>query len=409
MAILSPIMARLRALLGPDTAGVRQSLVALVLSSVAMIAAGVILASATQTLEELPGLLLLVPAAIALRGNVFGALGSRLGTAINMGTFTLSRRLDTLVGQNIVGAIGLSLGLSVAAAFLAKVVAIVFSVSPTMGLADFVVVSVAGGILASLVVLVITLVLAAGSVRSGWNLDNVTAPLVTAAGDVATLPALIAASWLTRRGGLTVGLAIILVAMGAMATAAMLRTVLPELRRIAYESFPVLLMAIVLDLIAGITVEKRLDQFARHESLLILLPAYFGAAGSLGGILSSRLSTKFHLGVIDPRPVPQRAARADIRTILLLSLPVFALVATLAELAARLFDFSSPGLMNLITIAVLGGIVATVFVVSVSYFGTLAAVRLGFDPDTYGIPIVTSTIDFVGAFTLILAIVLVGI
>lgn len=409
MAILGPIMARLRSLLGPDTAGVKQSLIALVLSSLAMIAAGVILASASETLEDLPGLLLLVPAAIALRGNVFGALGSRLGTAINMGTYTLSRRLDTLVGQNIVGAIGLSLGLSLGAALLAKVVAIVFSVSPTMGLADFIVVSMVGGILASLVVLVITLILATGSVRFGWNLDNVTAPLVTAAGDVATLPALIAASWLTRRAGLTVGLAIALAILGSIASAAMLRTALPELRRIAYESFPVLSLAIVLDLIAGITVEKRLDQFARHESLLILLPAYFGAAGSLGGILSSRLSTKLHLGVIDPQPFPPRAARSDIRTILLLSLPVFALVATIAELAALLFGFSSPGVMNLITIAVLGGIVATAFVVAVAYYGTLAAVRLGFDPDTYGIPIVTSTIDFVGAFTLILAIVLVGI
>ena len=33
----------------------------------------------------------------------------------------------------------------------------------------------------------------------------------------------------------------------------------------------------------------------------------------------------------------------------------------------------------------------------------------GLDPDTYGIPMVTSSLDFVGAFTLILALVAVGV
>ncbi len=409
MSLLNKAMARLRALLGPDSTGVRQSLVALVLSTVAMSLGGLFLASATDTLEDLPGLLLMVPAAIALRGNVFGALGSRLGTAITMGTFTLSRRLDTLVGQNIVGAIGLSLGLSVVSAVLAKFVAVVFSVSPTMGIDDFIVVSVAGGMLASFVVLAITLVLTAGSVRFGWNLDNVTAPLVTGVGDVATLPALLVAAWLARRGQLTSALAVVMSLAGLAAAVAMFRTALPLLRRIAIESFPVLSVAVLLDLIAGITVEKRLDQFAEHESLLILLPSYFGAAGSLGGILSSRLATKFHLGVINPTRVPAKAARGDIRTIFLLSIPVFAFTAILAQGAADIFGFSSPGFLAMISIAVMGGTFATLFLVAVAYYGTLAAVRMGFDPDTYGMPIVTSTLDFVGAFTLILAIVLVGV
>ncbi len=409
MSLLTLVMARLRALLGPDTGGVRQSLVALGLSTVAMISGGVFLASATDTLEDLPGLLLLVPAAIALRGNVFGALGSRLGTAITMGTFTLSRRLDTVVGQNIVGAVGLSLGLSVAAALLAKVVAVIFSISPTMGTDDFIVVSVVGGMLASFIVLGITLVLSAGSVRFGWNLDNVTAPLVTGVGDVVTLPSLLVAAWLTRRGSFTAALAVVLAVFGVLAVIAMIRSALPELHRIAIESFPILCVAVVLDLVAGITVEKRLDQFAEFESLLILLPGYFGAAGSLGGILSSRLATKFHLGVIAPSPVPAKAARLDIRTIFLLSIPVFAFTAILAHLAALIFGFASPGILEMISIAVLGGIVATMFLIAVAYYGTLAAVRMGFDPDTYGMPVVTSTLDFVGAFTLILAIVLVGV
>ena len=57
------------------------------MAAVASLVAGLILAAITGTLERLPGLLLLVPAAIAVKGNIFGALGSRLGTAIHAGTF----------------------------------------------------------------------------------------------------------------------------------------------------------------------------------------------------------------------------------------------------------------------------------------------------------------------------------
>jgi len=50
-----------------------------------------------------------------------------------------------------------------------------------------------------------------------------------------------------------------------------------------------------------------------------------------------------------------------------------------------------------------------VMIMVVAYYGTLAAVRFGVDPDTYGIPVVTSSLDLAGAFTLIVAIVVVGL
>ena len=83
-----------RALVRADPTGVRAGFVALLVSSGGDLLAGLTLGSITGTLQELPGLLVLVPAAIGMRGNVFGALGSRLGTAIHSGTFTLARRRE---------------------------------------------------------------------------------------------------------------------------------------------------------------------------------------------------------------------------------------------------------------------------------------------------------------------------
>src|SRR3954453_19442893 len=106
------VIARFRALLRSDAAGVRAGFVALLISSGGDLLAGLTLGAITNTLESLPGLLLLVPAAIGMRGNVFGALGSRLGTAIHTGTFRLSPRMDTVVGQNLAAAISLLLSIS---------------------------------------------------------------------------------------------------------------------------------------------------------------------------------------------------------------------------------------------------------------------------------------------------------
>src|SRR5436190_21135587 len=97
--------ARFVALLRADFNGVRAGFVALLISSGGDLVTGITLGSIRGTLADLPGLLVLIPAAIGMRGNVFGGLGSRFGTQIHAGTFRLSRRIDTEVGQNIAAAI----------------------------------------------------------------------------------------------------------------------------------------------------------------------------------------------------------------------------------------------------------------------------------------------------------------
>src|SRR5688572_11894424 len=95
------LLRRLVSLLGPSRDTARQSLIALVLNSTTSLIAGAVLGAITGTFEEYPGLLVMVPAAIGLRGNVFSALGNRLSTAIHAGIFRLSAQPKTLMGQNI--------------------------------------------------------------------------------------------------------------------------------------------------------------------------------------------------------------------------------------------------------------------------------------------------------------------
>ncbi len=396
------------ALVGGDVVAYRDSLAALLVASVASIVSGVTLASITGTLEDLPGLLLLVPAALAVKGNVYGALGSRLGTSIHTGTFRLTARLDSVVGQNAAVALALSLVLSVLLAVLAKAMAIIFSVSPTMSLADFIVISTVGGMLASVVVLAIALLLARGSVRHGWDLDNVVAPLVNAVGDLVSLPMLVIGAQLVGINVLTPALAVAMAVAAAAVTLWAVRSSLALVPVIMRESLPVLTMAGIMDLVAGITIEKRFNGLLQYPVLLILLPGFLNKAGSIGGVLSSRLSTKFHLGLRSPDALP-RGVGSDFTMAFSLAVPVFFVAALTAQFGGAITGDAGPGFLGLLAATLIGGMIVSLCLVIIAYYSTVIAVRLGLDPDTYGIPIVSSSLDFVGAFALILGLVWVGI
>jgi mgtE-like transporter len=344
-----------------------------------------------------------------MRGNIFGSFGNRISTAIHSGAFSLSPRSDTLLGQNVVATGVLTVGISLLAAVVAKAIAVGMGVEDTIGLLDLATVSIVGGVLASAVVLVGALGMAGASVRYGWDLDNVNAPLVSTIGDVVTLPALWLATGLLGIAVLTASLGAVLVVAAAGLLVWGWRTSRPVLRRVVRESVPVLVAAAVLSSLAGLTFQKSLDDLDAFPALLVLAPAFVSSAGSLGGVLSGRLSSKLLLGLVDADTRPSRAARADIGFVFLLALPVYALNGAGAHVVAGLLGDRSPGLVDMVALAILGGAVVMAFVAVVAYEGTVAAYRLGLDPDTYGIPIVSSSVDFVGALTLILTISILGI
>lgn len=403
------LRARLLALLGSSREVVRQSLVSLTLNSSTSLVAGAVLGSITDTFERLPGLLVLVPAAIGLRGNVFAALGNRLSTAIHLGNFRLSLRRQSLMAQNVAASMVLTLMLSLILAVVAKTVAVALGVMNTISVLDLAVISVVGGLLASVVVLVATILLAAGSTRYGWDLDNLTAPLVSTLGDVLTLPALWLASLLLDIELLANTVGVLVAGAVIVLFAAAWRSKQEVLRRVLRESMPILFAAACLSTMAGIVIEKRLGTFSTFPALLILFPAFISSAGALGGILSSRLSTKLHLGLMAPASFPNRDARADGALILALGIPVYLFNGIGAHFVGRALGQASPGILDMILVSLVGGAFAVLFVVAVAYYGTIAAVRFGADPDTYGVPLVTSSVDFVGALALIVVIVAVGI
>ena len=401
---------RFAALVRADLPGVRAGFIALLISSLGDLVTGITLGSITHTLELLPGLIVLVPAAIGMRGNVFGALGSRLGTQIHAGTFRWSNRVDTEAGQNAAAAMVSSVVVAAALAVLAKVVSVAFGHGGSISVLDFMVVSVVGACLSAVVVLVITVEVAAFCARRDLDLDNVSAPIVTAAGDMVTLPSLFLATYLRDLRIVTPVLGVASVALAVWAGLAAVRARgLPILRRVVLESLPILIAAGIVDLLAGMTIERRLDAFLAYPALLVLVPAFLEDSGALGSILSARISTRLHLGTLgDGRPRLRNAAE-DVTLVYLYALPVFTFLGLSSTVAAHALGRASPGWAAMLGVALLAGALATTGAVLVGFYAAVATYRFGLDPDNHGIPIVSSTLDLLGVLSLILAIVALGL
>src|ERR687889_631645 len=290
----------------------RQGFAALFLSSTGELVAGIALAGIAGILDELVGLAVLIPAAIGMRGAIFGAMGSRLSTSIQTGLFSFDLRRGVLA-ENVQAAAVLSLVSGVFLAFLARVLC---------------------GIIAGVLLLGITVFVARLTVARGWDMDNIAAPMLTAAGDILTLPSLVLATYFI---GIPVfssvfGIALVLSAVAAAYFG--LRVGVENLRRILAESFPILAMTGTVTILVGVALQDREEQFTTLLALSILLPALLQEGGALGGILSSRLSSKIHLGLIDPRGIPQFVAFRDFTLTYIFAAGVYVFIGGASHLIA---------------------------------------------------------------------------
>jgi mgtE-like transporter len=395
----------------------RQGFAALFLSSVGELVAGLVLAGISGTLDELVGLAVLIPAAIGMRGAIFGAMGSRLSTSIQTGLFRVDLRRGVLA-ENVQAAAVLSLVSGVFLAFLARFLCGLLGVPTELGVFDYVIISTVGGILAGVLLLGITVFVARLSVARGWDMDNIAAPMLTAAGDILTLPALVLTTYLIGIPIFSNVLAALLIVVTAVVVGAAFRLGAANLRRILAESFPILALTGTVMTLVGLSLEDRKEIFVTLPALFILLPAFLQEGGALGGILSSRLSSKVHLGLLAPRGIPQPRAFRDFTLTYIFAVGVYLFIGGASHwLAVGLGQLSpetlaslglgtgqlSPGFLTMLGVTALAGLMATTAAVLAAYYGSTVSYRFGLDPDTYGIPIITAAVDLLGFMSLIIA------
>ena len=385
---------------------IRQGVLALSIGIGITLMAGIVLGAMDQLLEELPGLLVLAPAAIGMRGAIFGALGARLGTGMLTGQLDGSVARRSFLGQNVEAAVVLSIVTGVVLAGAARLMGLVVGFE-TISFTDLVLVSMVGAVLSSLATLGVVLALTRFAERQSWDMDAIGTPIVSAAADITTLPALIVGTLTLGNDTVSGMLGWSLVVLALAAAVLGLRSSADTVRRVTRESLPILMYTAAMGILAGSVLEARKETLITSVALLVAVPPFIASSGAIGGILSARLSSQLHLGLLDPTAIPKRPAWLEGTLTVLFATVGYLAVGLLTAAAAGLLGYGGPGVVRLIGVTVTAGLLAVLMIFAVGYYAATASFRFGLDPDNVGIPLVTSTMDFVGILCLTVGIVVI--
>ncbi|MDG6251630.1 magnesium transporter, partial [Methanocalculus sp.] len=141
-------------------------LLALIITTLVASVAGIYLGSVNELLILIPGLMILVPSSINMRGAIAGILTSRLASSMHLGAFDINYRRGSVLGDNLRATFILTV-------LIAAIVGIIgFIIGKAAGLDiitvhEMILVSVLSGTVAGVIVTLITLLVALGSYRYG--------------------------------------------------------------------------------------------------------------------------------------------------------------------------------------------------------------------------------------------------
>jgi len=164
----------------------KQSLPLLIFCGLGGIVAGSTLGVMADILQNIPGLIVVIPAIIALRGNISTAFGSRLGSAYHLGIIDAENMWNDELKQNIIGSLVLSFLISIIIGILAYGTTILFfDIHPDpLKLISIVLLA---GVISAIILTLMTIVIIFIVFKRGYDPDNITGPALATFGDIVTM------------------------------------------------------------------------------------------------------------------------------------------------------------------------------------------------------------------------------
>ncbi|WP_319378679.1 magnesium transporter [uncultured Methanocorpusculum sp.] len=364
--------------------------------------AGIYLGFVSAVLILIPGLMVLVTPSINMRGAIAGILTSRLSSAMHLGAFETKFGRDTELGDNLRSSIILTVIISVVLAIFGKIICILTG-TEVIGIAEMIIISVVSGVLAGVIVTAVGILISVLCYRKSWNLDMVGAPVVTTFGDIMTLPFLVGTAIVVMQlpfiGKAILGILVIALIIWALIS---MHWATKTMKDVLREGLPLLTPLCLLGIVAGVLYTNQLEGLIAAASVLILISPFMNGCGSIGGILTSQIGTEMHMGLVDARSFPQSLVWKHFIANYVYALLILPLMGLLSHAAAVLCGITTPGLIPMVLLSLIAGLIVVTVMNLLGYYTAAITYRLGYDPDNFGVPVVTSSIDLIGATSLIL-------
>jgi mgtE-like transporter len=162
------------------------SLPLLILCGIGEIFAGRLFSGMSELLLDHPGIIVLIPALIGLKGNIDITLGSRLGSAIHLGLISRQNIWNNEMRENVGAALILTIVMTVIAGVLAYLSSFILGFD-SIGLLQLVLIAFTAGVVSGLALILITIGVIFFSFKFELDPDNITAPSLATLGDIITI------------------------------------------------------------------------------------------------------------------------------------------------------------------------------------------------------------------------------
>ena len=244
-----------------------------------------------------PGILVILPGMMGLRGNVFGSMASRFSTMLYLGDLK-PRIREKRVLRNIVIAMMLSL----------IPVTILWMIGIIKGIRyhsfQILLIVISSTIFVSLLLGYFTAFVTIFSFKRGTDPDSVAAPLVASMGDLLTIPSLITFILILEHSRIVFwasNIGLILLLLFLVEISKVRRAELLEFK----ELFVIITFLALLSLISGFTLERFSHLIQASVILGFAYPSLLSSFGNYGSVIAAKTSTKLHLGYIEKYLSPE--------------------------------------------------------------------------------------------------------
>ncbi len=371
-----------------------------IITSLGELFAGSILGKMHERLDLIPGLIILVPAIMGLRGNIGTALGSRISTSLHLGLVGRKFSLNRFNLSNIGAAFSLSLMVSILIGLCARAACQIFGL-PSIPLVNLLLIAILASAMASLVLVPFTVALTYFAFNRRLDPDNIVAPIIGMVGDVITVAVVFIAADIVLRLKIDDAWSLLMLPVVPLVIRRMPARY--KLLNILKQSIPILVLCTVMGVLAGIYLHWQYEKFYLVPGLLILVPQIIAKAGSIGGIFGARFSSGLHLGFLKPYRTNNYVIKNALGAVAL-ALVIGPIVTVITKLGADIFGIPIVPFVPLLLINVFAIFAITVIVFALDFVTASISYKIKIDPSNSVIPVVTSLGDIIGTVILVLAI-----
>ena len=167
------------------------------------------------------------------------------------------------------------------------------------------------------------------------------------------------------------------------------------------ESVPVMSVCAVISIFSGLFMSKNEELLRFLPGLLVVLPPFMSINGNISSVLTSRLSSALHMGLIRPDFKRTNVLSRNMHSMVIVALVSFPVLGFVAGMINAFFGASGMNFMLFPLLLLTAGMTTVLILLFTSMAFSYMTYRRGLDPDDVVIPALTTVGDFVGIAVLL--------